>query len=106
MIFKYPLRKISHFAEMNTNCPVCGSLLEPEPGFYFGAMYITYAVNVFLLIGFGLTLFYIVELSEAISLGLIALFAVSLTPWSFRWSRILWLYWFGGLHYNPNRSPK
>ena len=100
-IFKYPLKKISHFADMNVHCTVCGARLEPEPGFYFGAMYITYAFNVFLLIGFGLSLYYFVELPEAVYLILIALLAALITPFSFRCSRILWLFWFGGLHYKP-----
>lgn len=100
-IFKYPLSRFSHFAEMNTHCPVCGAGFEPEPGFYFGAMYITYAFNILLLTGFGLTLYYFVELSEPVYLILIALFATLTTPFSFRWSRVIWLYWFGGLHYKP-----
>ena len=100
-IFKYPALRISHFAEMNSCCPVCGAGFEPEPGFYFGAMYITYGFNIFLLIGFGLMLYYFVELPEAVYLILIALLATLVTPFSFRWSRIIWLYWFGGLHYKP-----
>jgi len=101
-IFKYPFSRISHFAEMNTHCPKCGALLEPEPGFYFGAMYITYAFNTLLLIGFGLTLYYFVDLPEMVYLISIAVLAVVFTPFSFRVSRILWLYWFGGLHYKAD----
>lgn len=100
-IFKYPLTRIAHFAEMNQTCKTCGALLEPEPGFYFGAMYITYAFNVVLLVGFGLALLYFVTLPEVVYLVLIALMAAVITPFGFRWSRILWLYWFGGLQYKP-----
>jgi uncharacterized protein (DUF983 family) len=103
-IFKYPFSRISHFAEMNMHCTKCGALLEPEPGFYFGAMYITYAFNVVLLIGFGLSLYYFVELPEVVYLILIALMAVLFMPPSFRISRVLWLYWFGGLDYKEPRQ--
>ena len=101
-IFKYPFSRISHFADMNVHCANCGATFEPEPGFYFGAMFITYAFNVVLLVAFGLGLYYFVELPEAIYLILIAVLAVVVTPLSFRSSRILWLNWFGGLHYRSD----
>ena len=104
-IFKYPVSSIAHFSVMNMNCTVCGATFEPEPGFYFGAMFITYAFNVVLLIAFGLTIYAFVELPEIAYLVLIALLAAICTPFSFRASRVLWLYWFGGLHFNPNRKP-
>ena len=37
---------LAHFTEMPTHCEVCAVPLEPEPGFYWGAMFITYAFNV------------------------------------------------------------
>ena len=87
---------------MNSHCSNCGVSFEPEPGFYFGAMFITYAFNVVLLVAFGLGLYYFVELPEAIYLILIAALALIATPASFRSSRILWLYWFGGLDYRSD----
>ena len=90
---------------MYEHCSVCGAGFVPEPGFYFGSMFITYAFNVMLVIVIGLLMYYFTNLSETVELIVIALAAVAVTPFSFRWSRILWLYWFGGLHYNPNRKP-
>lgn len=84
---------------MHKNCPHCGVSFEREPGFYFGAMYITYAFNVALLVAAGLFTWYVVSLPEGINLVLIAVLAVVITPFSFRVSRVLWLYWFGGLTY-------
>jgi uncharacterized protein (DUF983 family) len=103
-IFKYPFKSVAHFADMHQACPVCGASFQPEPGFYFGAMYITYAFNIVLLIIFGLGLYYWIELPEPIYLVLIAILAVITTPFSFRISRVLWLYWFGGLHYRPDQK--
>ena len=90
---------------MYEHCPVCGASFVPEPGFYFGSMFITYAFNVVLVIVIGLLMYYFTSLSETVELIVIALAAVAVTPFSFRWSRILWLYWFGGLHYKPSRKP-
>lgn len=39
----YDLRRVS---EMPTECPVCGDDFEREPGFYFGAAYVSYALTV------------------------------------------------------------
>ena len=89
---------------MNRQCPACGASFIPEPGFYFGAMYITYAFNILLLIGIGLSLYYWSDLPESTYLILIAVLAAVSTPFSFRISRVLWLYWFGDLYYNPNKK--
>ena len=86
---------------MNDRCQVCEAGFEPEPGFYFGSMFITYAFNVILLVVTGVTLYYFLDLPEVIYLILIVLLAVALMPFSFRLSRSLWLYWFGGLKYKP-----
>jgi uncharacterized protein (DUF983 family) len=45
-IFTYPVTKISKFNAMNHQCPSCGVRLEPEPGFYQGAMYVGYAITI------------------------------------------------------------
>lgn len=39
----YYLKQIS---EMHKQCSCCGQVTEPEPGFYFGAMYVSYAFGV------------------------------------------------------------
>jgi hypothetical protein len=35
-----------HFSEMNQKCEHCGVRLEPEPGFYQRAMYVSYGFTV------------------------------------------------------------
>lgn len=102
-IFKYPLKNIKRFAEMHKNCPNCGSTLEPEPGFYFGAMFVSYALSVVLFIVIWLTLYLLWDPSDIIYVTIIGLGAMLFTPISFRFSRILFLYWFGGLSYHPSK---
>lgn len=36
--------------DMHKRCPVCDLNYEPEPGFYFGAMFISYAISAFILL--------------------------------------------------------
>lgn len=101
-IFKYPLTNIRHFAAMNNTCPVCGVTFEPEPGFYFGAMYVSYAISVALLVAIAAVLYVFFNPSDLTYLIAISIGAVLFTPVSFRYSRILFLHWFGGIHYDPN----
>ena len=75
---------------MNKRCKVCNENLEPEPGFYFGAMYVSYGLTV----GFGFILYLILiflGLSLATSVIISSLALCMLIPMFFRYSRIIWL---------------
>lgn len=95
-IFKYPLKKVSHFAAMHTECPVCSASFSPEPGFYFGALFVSYAFTVAIMVAVWLVLYIFFNPADWIyGLALVS-GAVLFSPISFRISRVLWLYWFGG----------
>ena len=49
-MFKHSLSKVSRFSEMHTHCPQCGLRFEVEPGFFIGAMYVSYAMSLTLFI--------------------------------------------------------
>lgn len=38
--------RVTRFTDFNDNCPHCGEDLQREPGFYFGASYVSYALTV------------------------------------------------------------
>ena len=38
--------KLKTIFDMHENCPNCGQKFTPEPGFYYGAMYVSYAFGV------------------------------------------------------------
>jgi uncharacterized protein (DUF983 family) len=96
-IFVYPLAKISRFSVMHVNCEKCGAPFEPEPGFYYGSLFVSYAFNVAIMAILWLVLYFTINPADWVY-G-VALVAVSILfiPFSFRYSRILFLYWFGGL---------
>jgi len=77
---------------MNETCPVCGHRFEREPGFFQGAMYVSYGLGVGE--AFALVLLATTFLTPVIGLpGTIAcVLAVHLTlvPGLFRYSRVLW----------------
>lgn len=103
-IFKYPATKISKFNVMNETCPCCGVGLEPEPGFYQGAMFVSYAFAVAVIVIVGLLLYYLGDPSEWVYIGIVVVVVLLLSPLNYRYSRILYLTLFGGLKYNPGLS--
>ena len=80
---------------MHEYCPVCNSSKRVEPGFYFGAAYVSYMLMVGLLMAFvlGYYLFYgeIFEHLWRLMSGAVII-AILSTPVIFRYSRILFLY--------------
>ncbi|MFN7489432.1 MAG: DUF983 domain-containing protein [Chryseotalea sp.] len=86
-----------HFMEMNKKCPHCQVMLEPEPGFYQGAMYVGYAFSVAIVVAVSLLVKIVDINSPWISIGIVSVITLLLVPFNFRYSRVLFLYMFGGL---------
>ncbi len=77
---------------MHPACPHCKQSFEPEPGFYFGAMFVSYGINTALFIGswVALTLIY-PNYTLSLLLGILTAVVILSLPLSFRWSRSIWL---------------
>jgi len=41
---------LAHFSDMPKRCPVCNQSYEPEPNFFYGAMYVSYGYAVALFV--------------------------------------------------------
>jgi hypothetical protein len=90
---------------MNTHCPVCDVSLEPEPGFYYGAMFVSYAFTVVLFaITAGIIYFFFSPATELTYIIAIIVVSILFVPFSFRYSRICFLYLIGGIKYDPTIS--
>lgn len=91
---------IAHVQDMPDHCPVCGQPFSLEPGFYFGATYVSYAINIGLFMGFFVVSFFVLHIPYTIwtSMGLVAA-ALLLTPILFRLSRAIWISFF--VKYDP-----
>jgi hypothetical protein len=84
--------------QMPEICDVCEQRIEPEPGFYYGAMYVNYAFSVVLL-GFCIGVLYAVyDFNSYIVLGTYVGLLTLLGPWMFRYSRVLYMNIF--VHYD------
>ncbi|MDB5267088.1 MAG: hypothetical protein JWP58_128 [Hymenobacter sp.] len=92
-----------HFADMPEVCPVCGQPTEPEPGFYYGAMFVSYAFSVAIFAVTAAALYFLAgDPAIWVYVAVVGLLATVFTPLSVRYSRMLMLYLFGGVDYQPN----
>ncbi len=78
---------------MNERCTICGQTFMPEPSFYMGAMFVSYALQMglFLFSYFGVRSVYAqasLELYMAVMIGLVLL----TLPWVYRLSRSIWIH--------------
>jgi uncharacterized protein (DUF983 family) len=83
------------FADMYPGCACCGQTFEPEPGYYYGAMYVSFgfSTGIFLIVLFFLSLF-VKELTTLMVAATVLVVVVGLLPVLFRLSRALWIYIF------------
>jgi uncharacterized protein (DUF983 family) len=85
----------TQFMKMNARCACCGQSFTPEPGYYFGAMFVSYGINAALFIAVWLGMYLFME-TVSLTAMIIALLIVifGLLPVTFRLSRVLWIYIF------------
>lgn len=79
---------------MNESCPCCHMDFAQEPGFYWGAMYVSYALALLQVFATGLALFLFSMPFDFRSLGIILAVLLLLAPLNYRISRLVWLYLF------------
>ncbi|HMQ49837.1 MAG TPA: DUF983 domain-containing protein [Saprospiraceae bacterium] len=77
--------------EMRQECPNCKQNFFPEPGFYYGAMFISYIFMGWFCIGFVLFFHWVLDWSTAASFGLLILFCAVFFVYIFRLARSIWL---------------
>ncbi|MGZ5242676.1 MAG: DUF983 domain-containing protein [Bacteroidia bacterium] len=105
-VFLHPTYSLK-FTQMHSKCPHCGQDFEVEPGFYYGAMYISYGITV--VIGLIVMLGANILLNDPevwVYLIILTSTLLLLSPISFRYSRLMMLYWFGDVNYDPSTRKK
>lgn len=91
------------FDKMHERCSHCGHKYEIENGFWYGAMYVSYALTVaFSVATFILTYLFYPQASAWLYFGMIVLVLLILVPVTFRLSRMIWMNFF--THYDPEKS--
>ena len=82
---------LKNVAEMHARCPVCNQSYEPEPNFYYGSMYVSYAYTVALFVTVMVVVKGILGYNIWVALGVLAVILFAAWPYLFRLSRITWL---------------
>jgi uncharacterized protein (DUF983 family) len=76
---------------MYKECPVCHTSYEKEPGFYWGAMYVSYALGVLeAFITYFICRLLGVGMFDWVNLYVVILAILLLSPFNFRMSRLVW----------------
>ena len=76
----------------NPQCPVCGLKFEREQGYFLGAMYISYAMAVPLLLIFFLLIWKLTTWSWNTMLIVSALALLPFAPFLTLFARVLWIH--------------
>ncbi len=78
--------------EMKDECENCGQNFMPEPGYYFGAMFISYIFTAWFCIGFVAFFHWVLGWSTEASFGLLILTIVVSFVYIFRLARSVWIH--------------
>lgn len=90
--FKYRLTYLpSKVTKLHENCPNCHLKYMLEPSFFYGAMYVGYAITVATCIVTFLITTLLFHLDLLTSFGVIMATTLVLMPFNLRLSRILWI---------------
>ncbi len=77
--------------DMPQNCPKCGQKYFLGPGFYYGAMFISYIITGFVCLGFVAFCMFALDMSVNASFVWLLIVMAILFVWFFRLSRAIWI---------------
>lgn len=97
----YHLKKLSDF---NQRCEMCNQNFEPEPNFYYGAMYVSYGYTVALFVAVYIIFGVWMRWSMWPTVSALGIVLIILGPFLFRLSRTTWLSLF--VRYDKNASAR
>ncbi len=100
-MYKYSLKDKWFSMEMHQSCLKCYQTYEPEPGFYYGAMFVSYGFSAAITLVTGFVLYNFFNNPDTwvymvVVMSVIALF----WPVMFKYSRAIFLHLFGGIKFN------
>jgi uncharacterized protein (DUF983 family) len=78
---------------MNKRCPVCELLFEREPGYFIGALYISYGIScIVLMLGLGCAYLLFPEVNLGWLILILGVLYLPFVPLVTRYARVLWIY--------------
>ena len=94
--------KISGLFDMHERCSNCGTKYKMEPSFFFGAMYVSYAVGIAFAAAAFVIAYWLLNLSLLNTFIAIVITLVIFLPVIVRWSRNIWVNFF--FSYDPKKA--
>lgn len=83
--------KLKQFDKMNENCSHCGELFNKEPGYFYGAMYVSYGLMVGWFVFTWVLNTFVVKADTIPYLIFLSVTILLFTPLTFRISRLIWI---------------
>lgn len=93
---------ISRLFDMHERCSTCGTKYKMEPSFFFGAMYVSYAVGIAFATAASVLSYWLFNLSLLTTFIVIVITLVVFLPVIVRWSRNIWVNFF--FSYDPKKA--
>jgi uncharacterized protein (DUF983 family) len=86
---------LKYAGDIHNKCRVCGRKLSMEPGFYYGAMYVAYALGVALFVSIIVAIYVLFpEASSEVYLIAVLSGLILAGPWLYALSKIIWANFF------------
>lgn len=93
------------YTEMHKNCPKCGLRYEYELGFFWGAMYIGYALSVAISVTLGVATYVLLDNPDTwVYLSIIITGILLSSRINFRYARMILLYMFAPKFESPSET--
>src|SRR5690606_23809868 len=82
---------ITKAGKNHSSCPECGCNFSPEPGFYYGAMYVSYAIGVAMFVAVFVLIYLLFPNAPAwLYVSVLIAIMVILGPFLYSLSKIIW----------------
>lgn len=94
--------KVSRLFDMHEKCSNCGTKYKIEPSFFFGAMYVSYAVGIAFAVAAFVIAYLLFNLSLLTTFVAIVITLIIFLPVIVRWSRNIWINFF--FSYDPQKA--
>lgn len=103
-LFSSRLSSMKGVFQMPEKCSNCQQDFIIEPGFYWGSMYVAYALSSGIMLSGFAILFFLFNLELKLSFGIVLAITLLLYGWIFRISRSVWINMY--VHYKAPASVK
>lgn len=92
--------------KMHDKCPHCNLKFEREPGYFYVAMFVSYALSVAQTVAACVVLYILTGTENPyIYMAVLSVIIIALSPFNFRYSRVILMYWLTpGLRFDPEKA--